>query len=102
MSEKLDPEQLKFCSLIKLALLKLEQLESKSLPAYAISSLVLTRKNLEVLSNTFLEGRLPRISKGEAPQEANLGFLREVSEWCDDDEVLNAMKALELYYRDTL
>lgn len=59
-------------------------------------------RNLKVIRNNAAEGRLPRQSRGETQPGTGLGIGRAMGEWCEDDELLDAAKAVEDFFRWSL
>lgn len=59
-------------------------------------------RNLKAIRSNAAEGRLPRQSRGETPPGTGLGIGRAMGEWCEDDELLDAAKAVEDFFRSSL
>lgn len=102
MQEHPDRDLDQFMRLIEQALKRLDPFDSAATPAWMRSASTKTRNSLEALRKTAQEGRLPRISRGDVPTGTGLGIGRAVGEWCEDDGVLAAVRALELHYRERL
>lgn len=47
-----------------------------------------------------ISGKLPRPSKGEVPKGTGLGLTRGIGEWSEDDELLDAVFAVENHYKE--
>ena len=62
----------------------------------------LTLSNLASLKTLVLTDKLPRPSKGQVSKRASLNLSREVGEWTEDDQLLDASYAVEDYYRQSL
>lgn len=61
-------------------------------------SMAVTLENLDGFRWLALTGKLPRPSKGEVPLGTGLGLSRNISEWTESDDLLNAVYAIEEFY----
>jgi galactokinase/mevalonate kinase-like predicted kinase len=98
----MDTESVQFVQCLDIAISTTEDARDK-----LIDSLILEHANqtVEVMKNfreLAISGKLPRPSKGDVPPGTGLGLGRSVGEWSQSDTLLDAVYAVERYYREVL
>jgi hypothetical protein len=88
--------------LISMAEEKQQRAKAAGAEAWLIESYNTLLRNLKVLRDTASQDKLPRRSRGETRPGAGLGLSRAVGEWCEDDELLDEVRNVEDYFRESL
>jgi hypothetical protein len=93
---------LRLDGLIFMAEEKRQRAKAAGAEVWPIASYDTLVRNLKVLRDTASQDKLPRQSRGETGPGAGLGISRAVGEWCEDDELLDKVRNVEDYFRESL
>ena len=88
--------------LIEIAISITEKLEEDAIDTWLTESVRTTMDTLKAFRDMAAPGKLPRPSRGDVPQGTGLGLTRGVGEWTEDDELLDAVYAVEEYYKKAM
>jgi hypothetical protein len=102
LDEKMQEFLRRLDAAISLAQEKMRLIQSENGADWLIGSYATLIDNLETLRGTASQGKLPRQSQGQVPEGTGLGISRGVGEWCEDDQMLDTLLYVEIYYRHAL
>ena len=91
-----------FIRLIEIAISITEKLEEDAIDTWLTESVRTTIDTLKAFREMAASGKLPRPSRGDVPQGTGLGLTRGVGEWTENDELLDAVFAVEEYYKTAM
>ena len=91
-----------FVQLLDVALSIAEKNKNDTRDPFIIQAAETTVKNLKGFRKLALSGGLPRPSKGDFSQGADLGLSREVCEWALGSNLRDAVFKLEDYYKNSM
>ncbi|WP_460095205.1 hypothetical protein [Pseudomonas sp. H2_E02] len=91
-----------FVQLLDVALSIAERNKIDTRDPFIIQAAETTVKNLKGFRKLALSGGLPRPSKGDFSQGADLGLSREVGEWAVSSNLRDAVFKVEDYYKNSM
>jgi hypothetical protein len=91
-----DQVTLKFLKLIRVAVSHAQTLKANGMSESKVDAVI---DALESFGSLASSGKLPRASTGEVPEGTGLGLLRGISEWTEDDDLLDSVFEIEEYYK---
>ncbi|WP_460107316.1 hypothetical protein [Pseudomonas sp. H1_F01] len=92
----------KFVQLLDAALSIAEKNKIDTRDPFIIQAAETTVKNLKGFRKFALSGGLPRPSRGELSQGADLGLSREVGEWAVSSNLRDAIFKIEDHYKNSM
>jgi hypothetical protein len=100
--EKMQEFLCRLDAAVLLAQRKLHAIQSSNGETWLIKSYVTLIEILLNFRNTASQDKLPRQSKNQTKKGAGMELGRGAGEWCEDDQMLNALLYVENYYRHVL
>lgn len=94
-----DPQIIEFIKLIDVAIASTEQLKMNSENSKLVKNIDEAIQNLKAFCSMAISGKLPSPSRGDVPEGAGLGLTRGIGEWAEDGNLLDAVYAVENYYK---
>lgn len=91
-----------FVELLDVALSIAEKNKADTRDPFVIQAAETALKNLKGFRNLALSGALPRPSKGNFSQGADLGLSREVGEWAVSSNLRDAVFNVENFYKNSM
>lgn len=91
-----------FVQLLDVALSIAEKNKVDTRDPFIIQTTEATVKDLKGFRKLALSGALPRPSKGDFSQGADLGLSREVGEWAVSNNLRDAILKVEDYYKNSM
>jgi hypothetical protein len=98
----MDTETVQFVQCLDIAIAATEDELDQSIDALILEPVNQTIAIMKNFRGLAISGKLPRPSKGDVPPGTGLGLGRSVGEWSQSDTLLDAVYAVERYYREVL